>query len=206
MNAYCINIDSDVESWQLSKAEFQKIGMEVQRFSAIVEDNRPLAFNKSVHAALSLMPEGGWLFEDDVMFEGEDLRETITKAIGRLPSDFMTFHLGCNFIGTDTIIWQMPTAHSKEVAKLWNCFQSHATFYSKEAVEFITKNLNTEYLDEHNNIFDDWLRRNVLSQGRSYVINPMVCYQRPRESAIWGGMQDYTGCHKQGNLWLKNNL
>lgn len=202
MKAYCINIDSDTESWELSKAEFEKIGMEVERFSAIVEDNRPLAFNKSVHGALSLMPEGGWLFEDDVIFTGKE--QDIRIAVSQLPSDANSLHLGCNIIGMDTTEWRMPEYYNINLSKLFNAWQSHATWYSKDCVAYILSHLRTDVLDNENNIFDDWFRRNVLSDGNSYVARPMLAYQRPRKSAIWGGeiIQDYTSCHKRGNEYL----
>lgn len=206
-SALCLNIDNGPE-WALAQEQFKTIGMEVERFPAIVEDNRVLAFNKSVHAALSLMPEGGWLFEDDVMFDdrvGVDM--LIKQAISKLPSGFNTLHLGCNIIGMDTTVWKMPEFYCRGVAKLYNCFQSHATYYSKETVQYIISHLAIDRVDEDNNIFDDWLRRKVLSDGNSYLLNPMLAYQRPRQSAIWGGQwADYTGAHIQGNNWLKNHV
>jgi hypothetical protein len=203
MTALCINIDNGVE-WELARQQFETIGMEVERFQAIVEDNRPLAFNKSIYGALSLMPEGGWLFEDDVVFTCS--LDNIKSAIMQLPSTTLTMHLGCNIFGTDRTVWKMPTRYSERLAVLHNCWQSHATWYSKEAVDFILANLDPTRLDEDNNIFDDWLRRKLLSQGRSYLITPMVAYQRPRHSDIWNVPSDYTGAHIRGNEWLNDNL
>lgn len=208
MTSLCINIDNGPE-WKLAKEQFARIGMEVERFPAIVEDNRALAFNKSVYAALSMMPEGGWLWEDDIMFDGDDLQATIRAAIGKLPRDFNTFHLGCNIIGMDTTVWQMPEFHHQGIVKLHNCWQSHATYYSKQVVEYILEHfrfVTDKYKTEGCEIFDDWLRRNVLSDGNSYLINPMIAYQRPRHSEIWNVHADYTGAHKQGNEWLRKNI
>lgn len=222
MKALCLNIDSDTESWRLAQEEFTRVGLNVERVSAVVEDNRPLAFNKSVYKAMKiahLVEDGypitatGWknvyddllLFEDDVMFDVDDFmsRTYIELMIGQAPSDYLTLHLGCNIIGVDTTVWQMPTPYNEHLARLPNCWQSHATLYSAECVKFILDNFNPNVLDENNMIFDEWLRVNVLSQGRSYVMNPMICYQRPRRSAIWNCDSDYTGCHKQGNEYLK---
>lgn len=194
----CINIDNGPE-WEIAKQQINRAGFEVQRFQAIVEDNRPLAFNKSVHGALSLMPDGGWLFEDDVCFDN-------VLPEYDLPADALTLHIGCNIIGVDTTVWQMPERYNHNLAILHNCWQSHATWYSKEAVDFILNNLRTDILDGDNNIFDDWLRRKLLSKGRSYLLNPMIAYQRPRKSEIWNCHADYTGAHIRGNEWLKKNL
>lgn len=203
MKTLCINIDSDTESWDLSKKEFDRVGLQVERVSAVVEDNRPLAFNKSVYKCMQIA-EGDslLLFEDDVMFDSKPY-----LYIYSVPADFLTVHLGCNIIGMNTTVWEMPDYYSKGLAKLHNCWQSHATLYSAECVKYILDNLRTDVLDADNMIFDEWLRTHVLNQGRSYVMNPMIAYQRPRNSEIWGGVfADYTGAHKQGNEWLKKNL
>ena len=72
-------------------------------------------------------------------------------------------------------------------------------------MEFILNNLKGDALDNDNCIFDEWLRKNVLSIGRSYVLKPMIAYQRPGKSDIWHGQTDYTGAHTAGNEWLKLN-
>lgn len=204
MRCLCITMGKD---WPLAEAEFKRVGLSVEPFQAIVEDNRVLAFNKSVYACMKLAEgEDLLLFEDDVVFD-DDKFETSKGVVNLEP--FLTIHFGCNIIGTDRTVWQMPTAYSKHLAKLHNCFQSHATLYSAECVKYILDNfkyVTDEYKTEGCVIFDEWLRLNVLNQGRSYVMKPMIAYQRPRHSEIWNCMTDYTGCHKQGNQWLKDNL
>lgn len=210
MKAICINLDSRPDRWKLAQQEFHKVGLAVERLPAITGDNRPLAFNQSVYKAMQLAKGDLLLFEDDVVFEWPELvslKGIIPAILDQKPEDALTVHFGCNLIGTDTMKWQMPTAYDTLFAKLHNCWQSHATYYSAEAVELILKGLDPNYLDGENNIFDDWLRRNVLSLGRSYVLKPMIAYQRPDISDIWGGIfTDYTGCHKQGNDWMKKYL
>jgi len=191
--------------WPIAKAEFERVGLKVEPFQAVVEDNRVLSFNKSVYECMKLAErEDLLLFEDDVIFDCDRL------PIIEFSSEWMTLHLGCNIIGSDVMTWQMPTNGTpKGLARLHNCWQSHATYYSAECVKFILDNfkfVTDEYKREGCQIFDEWLRVNVLNQGRSYVLNPMLCYQRPRKSEIWNCDSDYTGAHKQGNEWLKNNL
>lgn len=217
MKKLCITI----KDWPIAEAEFNRIGLEVEPFQAIVEDNRVLGFNKSVYACMELCKKIDilkddkgviWdyveyyddllLFEDDVKFDGE-LRFDF-------PEDALTVHLGANIIGSDIMNWQMPTNSTPlGYARLHNCWQSHATWYSAECVKFIVENfkyVTDEYKTEGCQIFDEWLRVNVFPFQRSYVLNPMVAYQRPRWSEIWNRESDYTGCHIQGNNWLKNNL
>lgn len=193
----CINLDSRPDRWELAQKEFERVGLEVERMPAIMHDNRPLAFNQSVYKAMELAKgQDLLLFEDDVVFDCEKFWPFIH------PSGALTFHFGGNIYGD----WRMPERTPQpNIAKLWNCWQSHATWYSKEAVDFILNNLDPTHLNGTNNIFDDWLRRNVLTQGRSYLHVPMIAYQRIDRSDIWGHDTDYTACHIDGNKWLKNN-
>ena len=199
--------------WEIAKAEFERVWLGVEPFQAIVEENRVLSFNKSVYECMKLAcietPAGKLiddllLFEDDVNFDVDIFPQL------NIPKGALTVHLGCNIIGSDIVKWQMPTNSSpKGFARLHNCWQSHATWYSSECVKFILDNfkfVTDEFKTEGCQIFDEWLRVNVLPLGRSYVMNPMIAYQRPRKSEIWNMMTDYTGAHKQGNLWLKENL
>lgn len=209
MKILYINIDSDTESRDITEQQLANAGFQAERLPATVEDNRVLAFNKSVYRAMheayvtAVGPQTLLLFEDDVMFE--PWFKWPYSKIAVLP-DFLTIHLGCNIIGADTTKWQMPTAHSAHLAKLHNCWQSHATLYSAECVKYILDNfkyVTDEYKTEGCMIFDEWLRLNVLPMGRSYVMRPMVAWQRPRKSEIWNCQSDYTGAHIQGNNYLK---
>ena len=208
MTAICINLDSRPDRWELAKQECEKIFLDVKRLPAVFGDNRPLAFNQSVYLAMTLS-EGLdlLLIEDDVVFDHEAQigRIDLEFLISKRPKDALTIHFGCNIFGSDIINWKMPEKHNETFAKIHNCWQSHCTWYSKEAVSYILANLNPNVLDGNNMIFDEWLRKNVLSQGRSYVTRPMVAYQRPSFSDLWNRDTDYTGCHYAGNKWLKQN-
>ena len=184
----------------LSCEQFKKIGLtDIERVSAITGDNRILSFNKSVYKAIQAASgQDLLLFEDDVSFDG-------MFELPELPEHFMTLHLGCNIIGSDINRWKMPEYYNEKISILHNCWQSHATLYSKECIDFILKEfkfVTDEYEKDGCIIFDEWLRLNVLPIGRSYVMRPMVAYQRPRYSEIWNRQADYTGCHKQGNEYL----
>lgn len=192
----CINLDSRPDRWELAQKEFERVGLEVERMPAIMHDNRPLAFNQSVYKAMELAKGNDLLlFEDDVVFDCAEFPTFI-------PNNALTVHYGCNMYGD----WKLPEKTGyPQYARLWNCWQSHATWYSKEAVDFILDNLDPTHLNGTNNIFDDWLRRNVLTKGRSYLHVPMIAYQRIDRSDIWGHETDYTACHLDGNLWLKKH-
>lgn len=232
MKVLCINLDSRPDRWELAQQEFDRVGLQVERFPGVVNDNPVLGFNKAVYKALKssieteieTIPEqkivvekqiifNVLLFEDDVVFDGDTYSfhnwHYLQNPINFLPTDFMTLHLGANIIGTDSMEWQMPTKFpaNDHFAKLHNAWQSHATLYSAECVKFIIENFpywKDEYQKEGCQIFDEWLRLNVLPMGRSYVLKPMIAYQRPDFSNIWNSAQDYTSCHTRGNQYLNS--
>jgi hypothetical protein len=211
MKCLCLNIDSDTESWRITQEQCAKVGLKPERVSAVVEDNRPMAFNKSVYKAMEIASGRDLLLlEDDVMFDMDSIANNFISLEGYvreyLPLNFLTLHLGANIIGVTGTVWQMPSSFAGDVVRLHNCWQSHATLYSAECVKFIIDNFDPNVMDADHPIFDEWLRLNVLNQGRSYLLNPMIAYQRPRHSEIWNVAADYTGAHKQGNEWLKRNL
>lgn len=228
MKILCINLDSRPDRWELAQQEFDRAGLQVERFPGVVNDNPVLGFNKAVYGAMEqaikmvhpfqdknqkLVPsyEDLLLFEDDVI-----LTDRLPTLFGNhvwmyhyldLPGDYLTLHLGANLIGTDSMEWQMPTKHSDRIAKIHNAWQSHATLYSAECVKYIIENFpywKDEYQKEGCQIFDEWLRLNVLPMGRSYVLKPMIAYQRPDFSNIWNSAQDYTSCHTRGNQYLNS--
>jgi hypothetical protein len=209
----CINLDSRPDRWAQATEEFKRVGLTVERFPAITGDNRPLAFNQSVYACMKIAKQRGgdlFLLEDDVVFDGQ------LPSFAIPDGDWMTLHMGANIIGSDIMSWQMPekveawTGSPHGVVRLHNCWQSHATMYSARCIDYIIENFpyyTDEYKTEGLIIFDEWLRLNVLNQGHSYLFNPMVAYQRPSVSNIWGDTHmDYTGAHTAGNEWLKRNL
>lgn len=197
MTTLCINIETDTESKRLSQLEFDRVGLTVEFVPAVVIDNRPLAFNQSVYKCMEMASGNDLLlFEDDVTFDAP-------MPYLAPPENYMTLHLGANIIGTNVMNWQMPTYYSPFLAKLHNCWQSHATLYSAECVQYILDNFNPNILDADNMIFDEWLRLNVLPMDRSYVMKPMIAYQRTRQSAIWGHNAEYKHYHTTGNEYLK---
>lgn len=193
MKSLYINLDSRHDRRRDVEKEFKKVGLKVERMEACTGDNPMLAFNQSVYKAMGLgKGDTLMLFEDDVEF-------TVYGDALLLPDGFMSVHLGCNLMGA----WQMPTPYSNQLALLHNCYQSHATIYSAECIDFVLANLDPNRLNEDNNIFDDWFRRKVLPQGRSFVMKPMIAYQRPSFSNIWGVDAHYLDCFHSGNDYLK---
>lgn len=190
----CINLDKRVDRWEKCLIEFERVGLEVERFSAFDGDNHHLAFNKSQHTAIKKMVEEGaerfLVLEDDVIFKGYD---HVTAALNELPPDWDALWLGANINGTTL------ERYSDHLFKLRNSFTTHAVGYSKKMAEWIVENFNPDQFP----IYDEFLRINVQEQFKCFLVAPMVAWQRPDHSDIWGHHADYTSCFIEGNKLLK---
>lgn len=149
----------------------------------------------SVYKCMQIAKEanhGLVLFEDDVVF---------TRPPGFFPPPMgaLSAHLGVNIMGN----WKMPESCGlKDWALLHNCWQSHASTYGLECINFILDNMNPNEISDKQPIFDEWFRLNLLPKGRSYVMKPMIAYQRPSWSDIWQTEANYVDCFHEGNRYL----
>lgn len=208
MKSYLINLSHRTDRLDRSTNELHKAGIEFERFEAISGDNKPLAFNKSQYFCIKKAVEAGHerfaIFEDDVAFT--DKWHLIGSAINELPENWGLLHLGCNLIGMDTTVWQMPTKYSEHLAILHNAWQTQAIVWNAKMASHVLKSFpywTDEYEKEGLTILDEWLRTNIYQMNNSYVMRPMVAYQRPDTSDIWGGVHtDYTSCFERGNKYL----
>lgn len=199
--SYCISLADSYQDWSKAETEFKRIGLNVQRFIATPAsergDNACLAFNDSQYRVIKRAFVDGCVtatvFEDDVVFDKNWLH--INQAVHELPEDWWLLYLGGNVFGMDTTVWEMPDKYSQHLMRLHNCWQTHAIMYSRKALEWIADNFKPKELP----IYDEWLRVNVLNNQPCFMLNPMICYQRPRKSTIWGTHADYTGAHERGN-------
>lgn len=190
----CINLDKRVDRWQKCLVEFSRIELEVERFSAFSGESPHLAFNKSQHTVLKKMvdekAERMLILEDDVMFKGLG---HLTDAFNELPEDWDVLYLGANVNGT------LLERHSDHLYKIKNSFTTHAVGYSFKMAKWIVENFNPDQFP----IYDEWLRVNVQEQFKCFLVSPMVAWQRPDHSDIWGHHADYTRCFIEGDKLLK---
>lgn len=196
---YCINLSRNTQRWDDSVKEFLKAGLNYVEQVKVEEpaDNRFLGFNRSMHMVIKMGYETGGnflIFEDDIAFERDVWK--LEHAFNELPEDFDLMYLGCNFFGNGG--FQLPVKYSRHLAQLPDAWQSHAILYSNKAAKFVLDNFDPETFP----VLDEWLRVNVMPQGKCYLVNPMVCYQRPGYSDLWQVNAEY-GCHVPGNLILQ---
>lgn len=141
------------------------------------------------------------IFEDDVIFKNLDHLE---KAVSELPTEWNDhwdmLYLGANI--TDMVFGikeHPPVRYSEHLWRVERAWTSHAIAYDRKVVEYIV-----EYYPVHQfNMYDNWLSEKILPEFECFLVNPMVAFQRPGKSDLWGGIQtDYTGAFDWGNKFM----
>lgn len=201
---YCINLDKNPGRWDRSVEAFK--GVQIDWVERIIThespDNRYISFNHAHYDVIKKGYETGepfCIFEDDVEFDRD--WKKLEEATIQLPEDWDLLLLGANITGYDNCVWQMPQKVSDNLARLYNSWMTHAIVYSNKMAKWVLDNFNPDYMP----VYDEWLRVNAMPVRDVYLINPMICYQRPGYSDVWQAKVAY-GSHKEGNAWLKNNL
>lgn len=200
-SAYCLNLDrNEATRWVLVKQEFERVGLHVERINCIESpDNRFISFNQSHYNTVKRGYATGApfaIFEDDVMFD--PMWRHVQEAFSELPEDWDSLFLGCNFHSD----WDWPSRYSQHLALLPNALMSHAIIYSPKGAKFVIDNFNPDIITAENPVYDEWIRVNMMPRGRTFVVNPMICYQRPNFSNVWDRPVDYTDIHIDGNKFL----
>lgn len=198
---YCLDTDTSVNRWDGCIDEFLKVGiMYVERMIGIEGENRYLSFNHAHYAAIKKGYDTGepfCIFENDIAFDKNWKR--IEEGVSQLPEDWDLFYLGANIIGSDTMVWEMPTKVNTNLFRLHNSWQTHAIIYSKKMAKWVLDNFNPDTFP----VYDEWLRVHAMPTKNVFLLYPMIAYQRKGWSVLTRQEADYTGCHLQGNDYLK---
>jgi hypothetical protein len=143
-------------------------------FYAIEDDIPKISFNKSMKHLMDSCDETLLLFEDDVELKSINHFE---EAISQLPSDWELCYLGANLVdGVER--------YSNNLFKTFGAWTTHAVMYNNP------KKLCEQYSD-YDIMFDDWLRTNIHPNGKSFIISPMIAWQKPSQSDLWNHYADY---------------
>jgi hypothetical protein len=141
---------------------------------AIDADSPMMSFNKSMKYIMENSADKLLLFEDDVDIKNFN---HFDKAISQLPDDWEICYLGANLV-------EPIERYSDNLFKTFGAWTTHAVMYNNP------KELTKDYTD-FSIMFDDWLKNNIHPRGNSYIISPMIAWQRPSESDLWGHFADY---------------
>jgi len=175
--SFCINLDESIKRWNDVQPEFEKIGVHVERFSAIKPDNFIEGFRwpaeygcyLSHMAVIQKAFDDGLdnvlVFEDDVMFL-EGYEEVLVKALEELPEDWDMF-----FLGLRPEEDLEPFSNNLYKAHYFNCAQAYA----------VNKKTMKGLLDVKPEILDV-LYGKYTKNHNVYTPNKLVCTQRPNFS------------------------
>jgi hypothetical protein len=186
-------LTADAAEWVVADAEFNRIGLsDVRRFNAIPHIGPHQSFNASTRQILIEFFESSnerlLFLEDDCVFNQHDHLE---HALKELPADWDIIYFGCN------IQDEKPVRVTDRIYRIQGAFTTHCIGYNKKCIPFILEN-QPGFSEQ---MYDCWLSAN-LNKLNAYVINPMIAWQRPRHSKIWGHSVDYTEHFKQSQKKL----
>lgn len=188
------------DEWEIGLREFQRVGLEVERFQSLPDIGPHQSFSKSVREILCqfYLSEAKTLLhvEDDCVFRDLD---HLDKALSELPEDWDIVYLGANLI-----CWNNgepePERYSDHLSRVRAAWTTHAIGYNRKCVhEIITRQPNFS-----EQMFDQYLS-NRLHEFNAYCVAPMVAYQRPRVSSIWQRdyVDDYTPIFEASDARLR---
>lgn len=198
----CLSTDS--AEWDIGSQEFDRVGLVVEKFQSLPINGGEIcgphqSFSGSMRQILREFYESGAKtllhVEDDCVF-----RELwhLEFALHDLPQDWDIVYLGANLL-----LWEQespppPRRYSSYLYRVGGAWTTHAIGFNRKVVPFLLE--NQPPLSEI--MFDNWLSRQ-LPQLQSFIVAPMVAYQRARYSSIWGRFDDYTGIFEASDARLR---
>lgn len=189
------------DEWAIGIREFERVGLEVERFQSIPDIGPHQSFNKSEREILCRFwleetPQTLLHVEDDCVFRNLDHLE---QALNELPDDWDIVYLGANLI-----CWNngepAPERYSEHLFRVRAAWTTHAVAYNRKCIfEILAK--QPAWSEQ---MYDQYLS-NRLSEFNAYCVAPMVAYQRPRFSSIWQRdyVDDYTPIFEASDARLR---
>lgn len=198
---YCLNQESRPDRWAQAEAEFNRVGIPVQRFLSLPADQPNKSFCLSQYAMLKkFLASGGkrlMTFEDDALFKNMD---HLPACLNELPADWDVIYLGANLHHmVFGITENPPVKYSEHLVRVKRAWTSHAIGYSRKMVEAIIEKYPVESFE----MYDNWLSSNMLEHYNCFITNPMICWQRPGKSDLWNADTDYTGAFEWGDKFMR---
>jgi hypothetical protein len=185
-----LNTPSAAERMQRTVNELRRVGItDFIRFEALPDETPHRSFNRSVNGILNLFAKSDkkhlLMLEDDVVFNGFelDLNKLLGQAINELPDNWDMLYLGAN-LHVDG--FQEPIRFSNHLCRIYNAWTTHAIAFNHKCVKWLAYN-QPQF---HEGMFDGWLS-SQLFHFNAFCITPMIAFQRPGKSNIWGHDVDY---------------
>jgi hypothetical protein len=190
--------------WCQAQEEFVRVGItNYQKFTGLAIDGNQIlgphqSFSASERKILIDFYESGAQrllhLEDDCVF-----REMghVEQALSELPDDWDVLYFGANLL-----LWNQdppaPERYSEHLFRVRAAWTTHCVAYNRKCVPFILER-QPGFSEQ---MFDNALS-DMLPELNAYIVAPMVAYQRPHVSAIWGTADDYTPIFEASDERLK---
>ena len=195
-----ICLTNDPAEWQIAQAEFNRVGLEVERYQAVKEIGPHQSFSHSernilldfLHSNVETLLH----LEDDVVFRDLSM---LPAALLQLPADWDIVYLGANLI-----LWNngepWPERYTQHLFRVKCAWTTHAIAYNKKCVRTILEKQPMFSVVMYDNFLST-----LLPELNAFCVAPMVAYQRPRISSIWqkGIVDDYTPIFEASEERLK---
>lgn len=203
---YCINLDRRTDRWEKCKAEFDKFGIEVERFSAL--DGNTLTYNNQrlksgevglIRSNLELIKKAKenkykniLIFEDDVEFTN-NFNEKFEKYIKQVPEDWSFLYLGGNHVGGTVPI-------NRNLHRVIHSYTTHAFAINAKIYDVIIDVLQKE--TEPVDVTYALLQKN----NPSYVFRPHLAWQAEGFSDIVKENVNYNFLKEEKNFITTNHM
>jgi len=196
---FCINLDRRPDKWAESTAEFDRIGLTVERVSGV--DGQTLRPTGSITAGemgcslshsgiLKKMVENNWnkilVLEDDAVFI-PNVQEYFEANVANIPTDWDMLYFGGNHLNP-------PIPINNAISRITRTYTtSHYGISLNMAkaviqrIEAFANQVDVAYSEFH-------------AGTRSFTFNPAIAWQRPGVSDIHNVFQDYTSFMKPKNI------
>lgn len=187
--AICINLDKRTDRWQEAQGEFERFGIQVERFPALTGKNGMQGLHLSNQAIFRANAGDSILvLEDDVVFYRDC--SALQNAYNDLPHNWDMLYLGGN-----------PQRNQKRISN-WlyradGILTTHAILYSNKMTDWLANNMEVPEMVDRQNTIDVWFAKEIQPRFNCFIVYPQIAGQRFGYSDICGMDINYNYFNKQ---------
>lgn len=186
---YCVNMDKRPDRWEQAKKEFKKLGIEdqVERWPGVENKDGNLGCTLSHLSIIKHCKKNNFkkilIFEDDVLFVENDVNK-LQKAFNELfeIENWDLFYIGST---VDPNVGRFNRV-TDNILRTNFAYTTHAYAVNAQAFDLMISSWENNIKNGHN-IVDTTLCRNIVSRGKSFVMDPIYAIQQPGFSDIGKG-------------------
>lgn len=194
--AICINLDKRPDRWRDCQEEFARIGLQVDRFSALVGANGMQGLHMSNQRIFQCYAgERILVLEDDVVF-CSFFKELYSIMYNELPDNWDMLYLGGN---AD----RPQVRHSHWLYKAVGILTTHAILYSGRMTQWLANNMQVPEVVTRQNTIDVWYANEIQPKFNCFIAYPQIAAQRLGYSDICGMDINYKYFNNQSKRFFK---